>query len=50
MNKHKDAISEITDAPDQENDITLKDIHLSVKQGEFVVVMGDVASGKSSLL
>jgi ABC-type lipoprotein export system ATPase subunit len=48
--KQKDAISEITDAPDQDNDITLKDIHLQVKQGEFICVMGDVASGKSSLL
>ena len=30
--------------------LNLKEIDLSVKKGEFVCVIGDVASGKSSLL
>jgi ATP-binding cassette, subfamily C (CFTR/MRP), member 1 len=30
--------------------MALKDINLKVKQGEFVCVIGDVGSGKSSLL
>jgi ABC-type cobalamin/Fe3+-siderophores transport system ATPase subunit len=30
--------------------ITLKNINLKVKKGEFVCVIGDVGSGKSSLL
>ena len=30
--------------------ITLNGIELSVKQGEFVCIIGDVGSGKSSLL
>ena len=30
--------------------VTLKDIQLNIKKGEFVCVIGDVASGKSSLL
>lgn len=30
--------------------MVLKDINVSIKQGEFVCVIGDVASGKSSLL
>jgi len=39
------------DTPKKENkDITLKQIDLKVKQGEFICVIGDVASGKSSLL
>ena len=29
---------------------TLKDIDISIKKGEFVCVIGDVGSGKSSLL
>ena len=33
-----------------ENIITLKDISINVKHGEFVCVIGDVGSGKSSLL
>jgi len=42
---------------DEENDITtveaalaLKDINLNIKHGEFVCIIGDVGSGKSSLL
>jgi len=39
------------DTQKKENkDITLKQIDLKVKQGEFICVIGDVASGKSSLL
>ena len=30
--------------------ITLKDINLQIKKGEFVCIIGDVGSGKSSLL
>lgn len=30
--------------------ITLKNINLKIRKGEFVCVIGDVASGKSSLL
>lgn len=30
--------------------ITLKDIKMEVKKGEFVCIIGDVGSGKSSLL
>lgn len=30
--------------------ITLRDINLSIKHGEFVCIIGDVGSGKSSLL
>ena len=30
--------------------VTLKNIDLSIKKGEFVCVIGDVGSGKSSLL
>lgn len=30
--------------------VSLKNIDLTVKKGEFVCVIGDVASGKSSLL
>jgi ABC-type nitrate/sulfonate/bicarbonate transport system ATPase subunit len=30
--------------------VVLKDINLNVKKGEFVCIIGDVASGKSSLL
>jgi ABC-type lipoprotein export system ATPase subunit len=30
--------------------ITLKNINLSIKHGEFVCIIGDVGSGKSSLL
>jgi ABC-type phosphate/phosphonate transport system ATPase subunit len=30
--------------------LTLQGINLSVKQGEFVCIIGDVGSGKSSLL
>jgi ABC-type polysaccharide/polyol phosphate transport system ATPase subunit len=30
--------------------MTLKDINLKIKQGEFVCVIGDVGAGKSSLL
>lgn len=30
--------------------ITLKNIDLSIRKGEFVCVIGDVGSGKSSLL
>ena len=30
--------------------MALKDFHLQIKQGEFVCVIGDVGSGKSSLL
>jgi ABC-type nitrate/sulfonate/bicarbonate transport system ATPase subunit len=30
--------------------MALKDINLKIKQGEFVCVIGDVGSGKSSLL
>lgn len=30
--------------------ITLKDIEFEVRKGEFVCVIGDVGSGKSSLL
>ena len=30
--------------------IALKNINLNIKQGEFVCVIGDVGSGKSSLL
>lgn len=33
-----------------ENALALKDINLSIKQGEFVCIIGDVGSGKSSLL
>lgn len=31
-------------------DLTLKDISFNVKKGEFICVIGDVGSGKSSLL
>ena len=30
--------------------LTLKDMGITIKQGEFVCIIGDVASGKSSLL
>jgi len=30
--------------------ITLKDINVDIKKGEFVIIIGDVASGKSSFL
>ena len=30
--------------------LNLKDIDLKVKKGEFVIIVGEVASGKSSLL
>lgn len=30
--------------------ITLKDIKIQIRKGEFVIVIGDVGSGKSSLL
>ena len=30
--------------------MALKDIDLQIKQGEFVCIIGDVGSGKSSLL
>ena len=30
--------------------ITLKDVSLNIKHGEFVCIIGDVASGKTSLL
>ena len=30
--------------------LTLKNLDLSIKQGEFVCIIGDVGSGKSSLL
>jgi ABC-type lipoprotein export system ATPase subunit len=33
-----------------ENAITIKDINLNIKHGEFVCIIGDVGSGKSSLL
>jgi len=30
--------------------LTLKDLSLQIKRGEFVIVVGDVGSGKSSLM
>ena len=30
--------------------MTLKSINLSIRKGEFVCIIGDVGSGKSSLL
>lgn len=33
-----------------ENVLALRDINLNIKQGEFVCIIGDVGSGKSSLL
>ena len=30
--------------------LNLKDVDLRVRQGDFVVIVGDVGSGKSSLL
>ena len=30
--------------------MTLKDINLKVKRGELLIIIGDVGSGKSSLL
>lgn len=30
--------------------MVLKDMNVTIKQGEFVCVIGDVASGKSSML
>ena len=30
--------------------VTLKDIELKIKKGEFVCIIGDVGSGKSSIL
>lgn len=30
--------------------VTLKDIKMKIKKGEFVCIIGDVGSGKSSLL
>ena len=30
--------------------LTLKDLDITIKQGEFVCIIGDVGSGKSSLL
>jgi ABC-type lipoprotein export system ATPase subunit len=30
--------------------ITLKDINLEVKKGEFIIIIGKIGSGKSSLL
>ena len=33
-----------------EGALALRDINLSIKQGEFVCIIGDVGSGKSSLL
>ena len=33
-----------------ENVLALRDVNLNIKQGEFVCIIGDVGSGKSSLL
>ena len=33
-----------------QNFLTLKNLDLTIKQGEFVCIIGDVGSGKSSLL
>jgi len=33
-----------------EGALALRDVNLSIKQGEFVCIIGDVGSGKSSLL
>jgi ABC-type nitrate/sulfonate/bicarbonate transport system ATPase subunit len=41
---------EAKEAMTLESVIALKDINLSIRHGEFVCVIGDVGSGKSSLL
>lgn len=33
-----------------QNFVTLKDIDLTVKKGEFVAIVGDIGSGKTSML
>jgi ABC-type polysaccharide/polyol phosphate transport system ATPase subunit len=47
--KGKKGLSD-TPRPKESNEITLKNIDLQIKEGEFVCIVGDVASGKSSLL
>ena len=52
----ENAIVEIESPKDEEAGrmlskfITLRDIKISVKKGEFITIIGDVGSGKSSLL
>jgi ABC-type polysaccharide/polyol phosphate transport system ATPase subunit len=47
--KGKKGLSDIP-KPKDTGEVTLKDIDLQIKEGEFVCIVGDVASGKSSLL
>ena len=44
------AYEENVDTTTIENVLALRDINLNIKQGEFVCIIGDVGSGKSSLL
>jgi len=45
-----DIEKDVTEGVTLDSIVTLKDIDVRVKQGEFVCVIGDVGSGKSSLL
>ena len=45
-----DVEEETIDNSTIENILALRDINLNIKQGEFVCIIGDVGSGKSSLL
>ena len=54
---NKIVAEEVDDENENENDkkklskfITLRDIKMDVKKGEFICIIGDVGSGKSSLL
>ena len=43
-------ISDDVERKKLEKFVTLKDLQLTIKKGEFVCIIGDVGSGKSSLL
>ena len=48
--KPDDSLKSQKEEQSLETVITLKDIDFKVKKGEFVCIIGDVGSGKSSLL
>jgi ABC-type lipoprotein export system ATPase subunit len=45
-----DTLDEVADLTTLDSALALKDINLNIRHGEFVCIMGDVGSGKSSLL